>query len=104
MALDFDGRREDTPRVACPLQCRLRRAAQDDQLDERVDWAGLPINLDFAFSPQQRDKVYRQHLMRKRRTQLRWGMHAGHHVCVCEEAANDGRRVAQDDADSMPRR
>ncbi|CDO89565.1 hypothetical protein AWC29_23550 [Mycobacterium triplex] len=32
----------------------------------QVAWAGLPINLDFAFSPVQRDKVYMQHLARER--------------------------------------
>lgn len=32
----------------------------------QVAWAGLPINLDFAFSHVQRDKVYVQHLTRKR--------------------------------------
>ncbi|CQD17055.1 hypothetical protein BN1232_03734 [Mycobacterium lentiflavum] len=36
-----------------------------------VAWAGLPINLDFAFSPLQRDKVYVQHLTRKRWCSLR---------------------------------
>ncbi len=91
MALDFDGPLEDTVHAACPLQCRLRHgAAADDQLGDQVDWAGLPINLDLAFSPQQRDKVYAQHLMRKRgpasamvarRPQL----------CVCEVAAGDGQ-------------
>jgi len=33
---------------------------------ERVDWAGLPVNLDMVFSQRQRDKVYAQHLMRAR--------------------------------------
>lgn len=86
MALDFDGPLEDTPRAVCPLQCRLRRAAAGD---DRVDWAGLPINLDLAFSPQQRDRVYTQHLLRKRGAQLRRWLPAGY-LCVCEEAANDG--------------
>ncbi len=92
MALDFDGPLEDSVQVACPLQCRLRRgAAGDNQPDDRVDWAGLPINLDLAFSPQQRDKVYTQHLMRKRRAQLRRWLPDGSQPCVCEEIANDGR-------------
>ncbi|WP_156745746.1 hypothetical protein [Mycobacterium sp. ACS4054] len=103
MALDFEGPIEDTARAICPLQCRLRRAAEDDQLGDRVDWAGLPINLDYAFSPQQRDKVYAQHLMRKRGTQLRRRMQDRGQWCACESAA-DGRRGARDDADSTPRR
>lgn len=55
----------------CPLRCRLRHVGV---AEERVDWAGLPVNLDFAFSRDQRDKVYAQHLMRRR-------------LCVCEIAA-----------------
>ncbi|OBH33641.1 hypothetical protein A5692_14000 [Mycobacterium sp. E342] len=74
--------------AVCPLRCRLRRAAAGDDGDQ-VDWAGLPINLDLAFSPQQRDKVYRQHLMRKRGTQLRRWAPIGSHLCVCEETARD---------------
>ncbi|WP_231996717.1 hypothetical protein [Mycobacterium scrofulaceum] len=103
MALDFDGPLEDTVRAVCPLQCRLRRGtAGDDQPGDQVDWAGLPINLDFAFSPQQRDKVYKQHLMRKRGTQLRRSQDRGQ-WCACEFAA-DGRRVSPGDADSMSSR
>ena len=92
MALDFDGPLEDTARAVCPLQCRLRRgAAGDNQLGDRVDWAGLPINLDLAFSPRQRDKVYTQHLLRKRGAHLRRWLPAGSQPCVCEQTANDGR-------------
>ena len=46
--------------------------ATEDQLGnqelpaDHVAWAGLPVNLDFAFSQTQRDRVYAQHLMRKR--------------------------------------
>jgi hypothetical protein len=73
------------------LQCRLRRgAADDDQPGDRVDWAGLPVNLDLAFSPQQRDKVYTQHLMRKRGTQLRRRLQDRGQWCACEEVAKDG--------------
>ncbi|WP_156746832.1 hypothetical protein [Mycobacterium sp. E2733] len=92
MALDFDGPLEDTARAVCPLQCRLRRgAADDDLLGDRVDWAGLPVNLDLAFSPQQRDKVYTQHLMRKRGTQLRRRLQDRGQWCACEEVAKDGQ-------------
>ena len=88
MALDFDGPLEDTGQAVCPLRCRLRQAAAGGDGDQ-VDWAGLPINLDLAFSPQQRDKVYRQHLMRKRGTQLRRWLPSGAHQCVCDENARD---------------
>ena len=37
---------------------------------ETVAWAGLPIDLDLAFSSNQRDKVYEQHVMRKRGNQV----------------------------------
>jgi sulfite reductase alpha subunit-like flavoprotein len=47
----------------------------------------LPINLDFAFSQQQCDKVFAQHLMRKRGAQLwRW-LPKTAQVCVCEASA-----------------
>ena len=89
----------DAVRGDCPLQCWLRRGDAGDDLSssriwerDYVDWAGLPINLDFAFSQQQCDKVYRQHLMRKREAQLwRWPQD-GAQPCACDiaaQAAND---------------
>ena len=86
----------------CPLRCRLHpggRAAAPDQ----VDWAGLPINLDLAFSREQRDKVYVQHVMRKQRSQLSPWLHDGAQPCVCELAAQDGT-LGQDAAESMSSR
>lgn len=41
----------------------------DEQARAAVRWAGLPVDLDFAFSRDQCDKVYQQHLMRKREIQ-----------------------------------
>ncbi|WP_231117652.1 hypothetical protein [Mycobacterium intracellulare] len=78
----------------CRLQCRLRTAdATEGPVDERVDWAGLPVNLDFAFSRDQRDKVYAQHLMRRRGAQFGpW--RRGASVCVCE-FATDGAESLQ---------
>ncbi|WP_197498129.1 MULTISPECIES: hypothetical protein [unclassified Mycobacterium] len=67
----------------CPLQCRLRYG--DEPASDQVDWAGLPINLDFAFSRDQRDKVYAQHLLRRRGTQFGPWRHGGY-VCVCDMA------------------
>jgi hypothetical protein len=70
----------------CPLQCRLRYGdAGDESVSDHVDWAGLPINLDFAFSRDQRDKVYAQHLLRRRGTQFGPWRHGGY-VCVCDMA------------------
>jgi hypothetical protein len=84
----------DAGQSACPLRCPLRfGAGGDDRLGDRistadhVDWAGLPINLDYAFSREQRDKVYAQHLMRKRWAQLSELLHDGAQLCVCEPAA-----------------
>ncbi|WP_369829704.1 hypothetical protein [Mycobacterium sp. E2479] len=73
----------------CPLQCRLRSAGMaDESISDQCDWAGLPVNLDFAFSRDQRDKVYTQHLMRRRGT--RFGpWRRGGHVCVCEIAGDE---------------
>ncbi|OBF68100.1 hypothetical protein A5753_23450 [Mycobacterium sp. 852002-51971_SCH5477799-a] len=66
------------------MQCRLRYAGTaDEPVGDQCDWAGLPVNLDFAFSRDQRDKVYKQHLLRRRGTQFGPWRH-GAHVCVCE--------------------
>lgn len=94
MARESDGSGSDAVNTDCPLQCwRRRRDAGDYPPSSRtwardhVDWAGLPINLDFAFSQQQCDKVYAQHLMRKRGAQLwRW-LPKTAQVCVCEAPA-----------------
>jgi hypothetical protein len=85
----------DAMHIVCPLQCRLRHGAANDdrpgdQAAGQVEWAGLPINLDLAFSRAQRDKVYVQHLMRKREAQLwRW-LPDGTQVCACDIAAEHG--------------
>jgi hypothetical protein len=72
----------------CPRRCPRRpggRAWEPGQ----VDWAGLPVNLDMAFSCVQRDKVYVQHVMRKQGSQLSRWVHDGAQLCVCEAAAED---------------
>ncbi|WP_157900633.1 hypothetical protein [Mycobacterium rhizamassiliense] len=56
--------------------------AEQPPAQDRVDWAGLPINLDFAFSREQRDKVYAQHLMR--RAQFSRRPHDGMPRCSCD--------------------
>lgn len=76
----------DSAKTACPLQCGLRRGPVSRQ---HVDWAGLPIDLDLAFSEAHRDKVYAQHLLRKRQAQLRGWLHDGTQLCVCEIVAED---------------
>jgi sulfite reductase alpha subunit-like flavoprotein len=56
-----------------------------------------------VFSREQRDKVYVQHLMRKRETQLwRW-LHDGAPLCVCDIAGEVGR-LRPDAAESMSNR
>jgi hypothetical protein len=93
----------DAVKTVCPLQCRLRYGAANhdpgDQSSARdhVDWAGLPINLDLAFSQAQRDKVYAQHLMRKRQAQLSPWSYDRALVCVCEIVGED----ANLDADAV---
>jgi hypothetical protein len=57
---------------------------------DQVDWAGLPINLDLAFSRNQRDKVYAQHLMRRRGAQLRRWLTTGTPMRVRESQADSG--------------
>ena len=95
MARECDGP-ERVIKNGCPLQCRLRYdGIAEDLVGDQVDWAGLPINLDFAFSCVQRDKVYAQHLMRQRGTQFGlW--RRGAHVCVCDFAdEHDGADTLQ---------
>ncbi len=98
VARECDGSDRDAVNtIVCPLQCRLRHgAAGDNSLGEQapardqVDWAGLPIDLDLVFSREQLDKVYVQHLMRKRGTQLwRW-LRDGAQLCACDVAADQG--------------
>ena len=94
MARESDRLGGAAPNNACPLQCWRRRGSALDNpsssqtwAHDHVDWAGLPVNLDLAFSPLQRDKVYAQHMMRKRGAQLwRWLPHTAQ-LCVCEASA-----------------
>ncbi|MHA7649352.1 hypothetical protein ACX9NE_05470 [Mycobacterium sp. ML4] len=82
MARDLDGPSGTDLPTACPLHCRAR---QDATPAEQVDWAGLPVNLDLAFSQNQRDKVYAQHLKFRRAGLGRRAPRAAD-VCVCELA------------------
>jgi hypothetical protein len=93
VAPELDGPSGEAVRNACPLRCGLRHGTSlvDDQelTCDQVDWAGFPINLDFAFSQQQRDKVYAQHLMLRRGSQFwRWS-HNGAPMCACEDASQE---------------
>jgi hypothetical protein len=90
MAGESDRPNRVATNTVCPLQCRLRSGPGGRaSAPGHVDWAGLPVNLDFAFSPAQRDKVYVQHLMRKREAQL-WRLQNGAQACDCEIAAERG--------------
>ena len=92
MAREFAGP-DRLMRTDCPLRCWRRygdRARDGGSAPGHVAWAGLPVNLDMAFSREQCDKVYVQHVMRKQGSQLwRW-LHDGGQPCVCEVAAADG--------------
>ncbi len=97
MARECDGPLRDAVKIVCPLHGQLRHGAAGDDppsdqasAHEQVDWAGLPIDLDLVFSQEQRDKVYLQHLKRKRGAQLwRWSPR-GAQLCVCDTAAEEG--------------
>ena len=81
MAVEWEDTGRDAASAGCPLHCRLRHGAADE-----VNWAGLPINLDFAFSQAQRDKVYAQYLRRRSGAQQgRWFRDYAQ-ICVCELA------------------
>ena len=84
----------DTLKTVCPLWCRLRHGAASNNLTsgqasaaDQVDWAGLPVDLDLAFSAVQRDNVYLQHLRRKRGAQLWPWSQDGAQPCACDIAA-----------------
>ncbi|MDP7707322.1 MULTISPECIES: hypothetical protein [unclassified Mycobacterium] len=65
--------------TVCPRHCRARQGSNTPA--EQVDWAGLPVNLDFAFSQKQRDKVYAQHLKFERAGRFR---RRAQDVCICD--------------------
>ncbi len=84
VAREWDGP-DRVMKAVCPLRCRKHPEGRASGTAQ-VDWAGLPINLDMAFSREQRDKVYVQHVTRKQGSQLwRW-LHGDAQVCVCETA------------------
>jgi hypothetical protein len=65
--------------------------AEQPPAQDRVEWAGLPINLDFAFSREQRDKVYAQHLMFTRHARFsRWSRNDAQR-CSCGSTADHDR-------------
>lgn len=80
----------DSMNAGCPVHSGQQQASSGDQ----IDWAGLPINLDFAFSRKQRDKVYVQHLMRKRESQLSRRLQAGAEQCSCDGGADNGQLIS----------
>jgi hypothetical protein len=88
---ESDGSNGTAENAACPLHCRFRQGtAPADQ----VDWAGLPVNLDLAFSQNQRDNVYAQHLRLRRGILLRRWSRDVAQLCVCEIA--DFERLGPD--------
>lgn len=73
MARNNDGSSPSKINPACPVHSRAGK----------VEWAGLPINLDLAFSQKQRDKVYAQHLRLRRGTRLD---REASELCSCDMA------------------
>ncbi|MFY2859898.1 hypothetical protein ACOJVU_08880 [Mycobacterium sp. THU-M104] len=86
---------EGAPEHFCPPQCRLRLGTTR----ERVDWAGLPVDLDLVFSRNQRDKVYLQHLLRRRDTQIACRFDDGRRRC----ARGDDCPLVRDEGLAQPR-
>lgn len=88
MARESDGKSATSGtdvRTACPRHCRTRQGPNTPA--EQVDWAGLPVNLDLAFSRNQRDKVYAQHLKFERGGRFR---RRSQEVCICDLADHSG--------------
>ncbi|WP_236982276.1 MULTISPECIES: hypothetical protein [Mycobacterium] len=83
MGRNQDGSNGTAQKPACPLHCRSRQG-NDSTTADQVSWAGLPVNLDLAFSQNQRDKVYAQYLKRRRETALRRWTNDVSQLCVCD--------------------
>lgn len=81
MARESDGPSGTGVHKVCPRHCPTRQGA--DKPTERVDWAGLPVNLDLAFSQNQRDKVYAQHLKFESAGRFR---RPAQDQCICDMA------------------
>lgn len=81
MAREFDGPPATGVHAVCPRHCRIRQGANKPA--DQVDWAGLPVNLDLAFSQNQRDKVYAQHLKFESAGRFR---RRAQDVCICDMA------------------
>ena len=98
MARQGDERDSDIVNTSRPSQCRLHGAAADNPPSDQasalglVDWAGLPADLDMAFSRSQRDKVYAQHLIRKRRSRLWRRSQDDGEICGCGSADDQERQ------------
>ena len=98
MARQGDERDSDIVNTSRPSQCRLHGAAADNPPSDQasalglVDWAGLPADLDMAFSQSQRDKVYAQHLMRKRGSRLWRRSQDDGEICGCGSADDQERQ------------
>jgi len=89
-------RERGSPDVS-PLYGGLRHDGGDEAPPgDEVHWAGLPVNLDLVFSRQQRDKVYMQHLLRRRGPQLRGWLQSG-----ASAVAGDQERRHPDTAESI---
>ncbi|ORA08100.1 hypothetical protein [Mycobacterium asiaticum] len=80
MARDLEGSNGTAINTACPLHCRSKNGT------DQVDWAGFPVNLDLAFSQNQREKVMAQYRRLRRGTLLRRQTRDVAQVCACEEA------------------
>lgn len=84
MARESDGPAGTDVRTVCPRHCGARQSAGTGGAPaDQVDWAGLPVNLDLAFSQKQRDKVYAQHLKFERTGRFR---RSAQDVCICDMA------------------
>lgn len=73
MARESEGKSGTDVRAVCPRH----------RATEQVEWAGLPVNLDLAFSQKQRDKVYAQHLKFESAGRFR---RRAQEVCTCDMA------------------
>lgn len=84
MARESEGPSGTGAPTVCPLHCPARQGTANGSAPaDQVEWAGLPVNLDLAFSQNQRDKVYAQHMKFRGTGRLR---RRAQDVCICETA------------------
>ncbi|WP_081290558.1 hypothetical protein [Mycobacterium asiaticum] len=84
MTQQLEGSNDAAKSAVCPLHCHSGNGSN------QLEWAGLPVNLDLAFSQNQREKVLAQHQVLRRGALLRSRLRDCAPVCVCDDVDDSG--------------